>query len=157
MDEKKFSPISHKKEAIQLNVEHCYVGEQTMTPQELETKIDQYFEECGQSGVRPTRPGLCAALGISTATWDRWLLEGEKRSVRGKENPYAALAWPLRRAMLRIADVLEQRTDTMARFLLRQPCYGGYTEKEDSSNNGNLNIHVTFGKTGKQQATEFGK
>ena len=139
-----------------MEVEHCYAGERTLTVQELEREIDRYFEGCGQAGARPTRPGLCAALGISTATWDRWLAEGQKRYARGKENPYAPFVWPMQRAMLRIADVLEQRTDTMARFLLRQPCYGGYTEKEEVGS-GELNVNVTFGGTGKKQATQFGK
>ena len=46
--------------------------------------------------------------------------------------------------MQRIQDDLEQRTDTMSLFRLKQPCYGGYTDKP-SNDGGQLNVNITFG------------
>jgi hypothetical protein len=64
----------------------------------------------------------------------------------------------MKKALQRMGDELEQRTDTMAVFLLKQACYGGYTDKCDATTGGgNLSVNITFGETHKNKARNFGK
>lgn len=123
--------------------------ERKLSPSQLADGIDAYFAACKSCNVKPTKPGLCTALGISTSTWDNWVREGE-----GKGKEYV---WPMKKAMQVIADALEQRTDTMALFLLKQPCYGGYTDRADGRQGGNLSVTVSFGDVHKNNARNYGK
>lgn len=43
------------------------------TDQECEERIQQYFEFCGKSGLRPGIEGLCLSLGITRQTLSRWM------------------------------------------------------------------------------------
>lgn len=98
----------------------------------LERKCRLYFEECDSVGRRYTRPGLALALGVDTWTLSRW----EESCAGGPE-----VKRVLRQAMDRIADGLQQRTDSVASLLLKQPCYGGGGE---SGGGENVQIRVTF-------------
>lgn len=131
-------------------------NERKLTAQQLADGIDAYFDACKVGNVKPTKPGLCTALGISTSTWDNWLRAGtgDDKGVRRAQGEYI---WPMKRAMQVIADGLEQRTDTMALFLLKQPCYGGYTDRGDGRQGGNLSVSITFGETHKNTARNYGK
>jgi len=125
------------------------VHERSLTPEEMSREVDAYFAACEESKKRATLPGLCHALGISTDTWETLRREAEE----GKEGKEAFL-WPIRRGMQTLADALEQRTDSMASFLLKQPCYGRYGESGERSGGGVLT--VTFGASG-ERAKEFGE
>lgn len=140
-------------------------AERKLSPDELADGISAYFNDCESQGKRPTKPGLCVFLGISTSTWDNWLREGEGKAVKRDlksgetgEHRFAAYVWPMKRAMQVIADGLEQRTDTMAMFLLKQQHYGGYTDRGDSTAGGGvMSINLTFGETHKNTARGWGK
>ena len=43
------------------------------TDQECKERIQQYFEFCGKSGLRPGVEGLCLSLGITRQTLSRWM------------------------------------------------------------------------------------
>ncbi len=77
--------------------------------------IESYFKSCEERNREPTAPGLCIALGIS----------------RDELNTRADTDGEIRNALLYISDCLEQRRDTMAKFLLRQSIYGAYGEAPD--------------------------
>ena len=114
------------------------------TPERLEERCNSYFADCTERDRKPTRPGLCLWLDISEDTF--------KNYERG-EGGYKRLSPPIKKAMQRIQDDLEQRTDTMSLFRLKQPCYGGYTDKP-SNDSGQLNVNITFGGG---DAGSFGK
>ncbi len=128
-------------------------NERKLSAQQLADGIDAYFAACKGCNVKPTKPGLCTALGISTSTWDNWLREGAKSEGKG----YREYVWPMKKAMQIIADALEQRTDTMALFLLKQPCYGGYTDRADGKSGGSLAVTISFGDVHKNTARGYGK
>jgi hypothetical protein len=135
--------------------------ERALTPQQLADGVDEYFAMCKETGRKPTRPGLCNHLGITTGTWDKWNRGGQgdggekKGLVKGDSiRQYSLIA---KRAQQQMSDELEQRTDTMALFLLKQAFYGGYTDKTDNSAAGNLSVSITFGETHKNTARGYGK
>lgn len=140
-------------------------AERKLSAQELADGIDAYFKECEDRGKKPTKPGLCTFLNISTSTWDNWMREGDGKAVKRDlrsgetgEGRFSAYVWPMKRAMQVIADGLEQRTDTMAMFLLKQPCYGGYSDKCDGAvGGGNMAITISFGEVHKNTARGYGK
>ena len=125
------------------------VRERILTPEEMSREVDAYFAACEEGKKRATLPGLCNALGISTDTWETLRREAEE----GKEGK-AEFLWPIRRGMQTLADALEQRTDSMASFLLKQACYGRYGESGERPGGGVLT--VTFG-TRNERAKEFGE
>jgi hypothetical protein len=143
-------------------------AERKLTPQQLADGIDEYFRVCETTEKKPTKPGLCTYLGISTSTWDNWMREGAGKAVRRDlkgaqgnrdkgEGRFAEYIWPMKRAMQMISDGLEQRTDTMAMFLLKQQHYGGYSDKGEQTAGGNMAITIRFGETHKNTAMNYGK
>lgn len=60
---------------------------------------------------------------------------GEEQEKK-KEAALLAAADQVERALQRIQDRLEQRRDSMALFLLKQPVYGGYLDRPASSRTG---------------------
>ena len=59
------------------------------------------------------------------------------------------------KASARIADELQQRKDSMAIFLLKQPVYGGYSDKSESDKE--ININLSFGGMDKSEVENWGK
>lgn len=113
-----------------------------LTPEEVEGFCEAYFEKCKTEQKEPTKPGLCVYLGISVDTYDSW-----RSNKNGKT---ARIAPVLKKAEAIMSDRLQQRKDSMALFLLKQPCYGGYTDIQSNQANGTLHVKVTFGgKPGK--------
>ena len=141
--------------------------ERKLTAQELADGIDAYFQQCEERNRKPTKPGLCTYLGISTSTWDNWgryARENEAGGASGGLNSrvtrdkYSEFTWAMKKAEQRMSDELQQRTDTMAVFLLKQPCYGGYTDRTDGATGGGaLSVNITFGETHKSKSRNFGK
>jgi hypothetical protein len=105
------------------------------TPEQLEERCNSYFTDCEERERKPTRPGLILWLDMSDDTL---------RNYEDGKGGYKGLSEPIKKAMRRIQDDLEQRTDTMSLFRLKQPCYGGYTDKP-SNDSGQLNVNITFG------------
>ncbi len=112
-------------------------NEITIEPEELEGYCVAYFEKCQAAERCPTKPGLAVYLGISVDTYDRWA-----KNEDGRHGKHAAV---LKKAEAIMSDLLQQRKDTMALFLLKQPCYGGYTDKQADDGNQVLRIKVSFG------------
>lgn len=140
-------------------------AERKLTAQQLADGIEDYFKDCETRNRKPTKPGLCNFLGISTSTWDNWMREGEGKAVKRSlkcgetgESRYNAYIWPMKKALQRMTDELEQRVDTMALFLLKQPSYGGYTDKAgENPMGGNLAVTISFGEVHKNTARNYGK
>lgn len=111
-------------------------------PEELEALCDRYFQDCAEQGKRPTKPGLILALDISESTFNEWCgANGDKLASEEKRR----LAAELKKALLRIQDDLEQGKDPMSIFRLKQPCYGGFSDRTDERGGGALTVKVSFG------------
>lgn len=115
-------------------------GHLKYTQDELETRIDQYFDRCHEQDKRVTWPGLAVALGLSTETLRVWMLD--------EEGKYKAVSAAIKKASDRMSDEIQQRNDPMAIFLLKQQCYGGYTDKREQERDQTLKINVSFGDSG---------
>lgn len=119
------------------------------TGEELERLCGSYFAQCGEEGKKYTRPGLILHLGISEEIFDAWA------GNAGGKYPEASLV--LKKAILQMRDDLEQRSDTMSLFRLKQSCYGGYTDRPVEDTGKEIRISVSFGAKGGKAAAEFGK
>lgn len=112
-------------------------NEITIEPEELEGYCMAYFEWCKAAAKEPTKPGLAVYIGISVDTYDRW--------VANQDGRHAKHAAVLKKAQAVMSDRLQQRKDTMALFLLKQPCYGGYSDAQADKGNQVLHVKVSFG------------
>lgn len=97
-------------------------------------RIRDYLKQCDEKGRRPTRPGLRAALGVG---------EAEMEAIEAGRGRWKELREIVGAAMDRIRDELEQGQGNVSLLLLKQPCYGGYTDKPESRPAGP--VRVIFG------------
>lgn len=97
-------------------------------------RIRDYLKQCDEKGRRPTRPGLRAALGVS---------EAEMEAIEAGRGRWRELREIVGGAMDRIRDELEQGQGNVSLLLLKQPCYGGYTDKPENRPAGP--VRVIFG------------
>jgi len=115
----------------------------------LESLCDEYFRRCDKEGKRYTLPGLALAVGVAPDTLLEWAREGG-----GAYDPRTAQV--VHMALARMSDALQQRSDSMAIFSLKQPCYGGYTEGRGKEKKGALSVNVSFGGEDGQASAGYG-
>lgn len=118
------------------------------TAKELSKKINEYFHSCEDACKCPTFPGLANYLDVRTKVLEYWL-KGEM-GEKGED-----IQILVEKASARIADELQQRKDSMAIFLLKQPVYGGYSDKSESDKE--ININLSFGGMDKSEVENWGK
>lgn len=94
-------------------------------PEELEQEVNEYFQMCLDEGKRATKPGLAVHLGISTSTYDRW--------IKATDKPHKKHAAILKKAELIMSDRLQQETNASAIFMLKQACYGGLSDRQETN------------------------
>ena len=123
--------------------------ELTYTPEELERQCQLYFSSCEEGGRKCTKPGLILYLNITEGAFNAWL--------NNERDRYTRLSQVLIKAMLRIRDDLEQRSDSMSLFRLKQPCYGGYADRPAENGGGGISVTVTFGGGDAEAAAEYVK
>lgn len=121
----------------------------TYTPEEVEALCHNYFQTCDQEGKRYTFPGLALALGITPGTLSKW--------AEDVEGTHEAVAETLKKALAKMSDALQQRNDNMAIFSLKQPCYGGYSDRPNEADKGALTVQVSFGAAGGEVAVRYGE
>lgn len=131
-------------------------GEYKYTSQELDQRVDDYFTFCDERARKPTRPGLAHWLQVDEKSLDNWEdNDGNKYGDLSPTTPGHSTI--IKRAMLRIRDGLEQRTDTMALFLLKQKRYGGYIDRPAQDGGGAVQVAISFGAAGAEKARKFAK
>lgn len=96
-----------------------------MTGEELLEKVNEYFKQCDEQGKRATKPGLSVFCGFSIDTYDNW-----KANKDGRHSKHQAV---IKKAELIMSDRLQQESNAAAIFMLKQPCYGGYSDKQESN------------------------
>ena len=118
--------------------------QETLEPQEIEDTAQAYIDECIEAGKRPTMEGLAGRLGVTSDVIKVWMRKPET-STTGKDT-HKERRIALKKAADRMTDALQQGKDPMSIFLLKQPQYGGFADKQAEGNGGNdVHIKVSFG------------
>lgn len=115
-----------EKETKQTKQRHAW-NEIVIPAEQLEQMVNQYFQECDKKCKRATKQGLAVFCGISVDTYDRW-----KKAESKKHKRHSAV---LKKAELIMSDRLQQESNAAAIFMLKQPCYGGFSDKQESNDN----------------------
>ena len=102
--------------------------------------IERYFRVCGEERREPTAPGLCLEMGL---TPDKFMELSE-----GSDE----LARVIMAGRLRLQDVVERKSDSMSVLKIKQPIYGGYTDKPQAEQGGDAVIRVLMELTGSEEA-----
>lgn len=108
-----------------------------LEPEEVERLCEEYIQRCADTGRRATKPGLALYIGISTDTMDRWLKAEDERHKQ-----YTAA---IKKAFDCMSDELQQGKDAVSIFLLKQPCYGGYSDRDGGNLPDHIKVTVSFG------------
>ena len=97
------------------------------TAPQLDQACADYFAACDATGEVANLPGLLVFLGVIEDDWTEWMSGGAGYS----RHPRVC-----KKALLEMRNRLEQRKDAAGIFLLKQPIYGGYTDRpaQDKSN-----------------------
>lgn len=117
---------------------------------ELVELCERYFNECDENKTVYTKSDLILALNISEDTFNRW--------YSNENNEYSELSDVIKKALLVIRGQFERmsgRDTTKSIFLLKQPCYGGYSDSQGGAGDGTLNVVVKFGDD--HDADKYGK
>lgn len=115
-------------------------GKLALTPEQVKEVFEEYTAYCGDSKRRPTWEGFAVKLGISSETLMLWL--NAKSEEDKAYNP--EMVEQLKKVRDWLTDDLQQRTDSMAVFSLKQPRYGGYTDRQAVENSGVVKLDVVI-------------
>jgi hypothetical protein len=111
---------------------------------ELQVRIDKWFERCRKDKIPPTRTGLCIELNISKGTLDRYLQRTteqstvfQKSEIDGELRP-VTVSDVLKRAVLMIENGLEIRMITgrgnVTGIIFDLKNNHGYADKKEVTN-----------------------
>lgn len=119
------------------------------TPTEMQERIDTYFNDCEETGKKPTVPGLCLRLGITVKQYAGLLQaynanSNEEAEREGRKSLQLKHLVRLERARMRMTDILENDTSAMAMFRLKQKLYGGYSDKTQEEGNNAVNVSINL-------------
>lgn len=114
-------------------------GKLKYTADEIMNSFAEYLRNCADANRKPTWEGYAGSINISSQTLLVWLNAKEEENIY---NPDVQEA--LKKVQDCFADNLQQRTDAMAVFSLKQPRYGGYTDKQVSESTGKHEIDITI-------------
>lgn len=114
--------------------------QETIDAEEIDRVADEYIKQCFEEGRRPTLEGLGNKLGVTSDVVKRWL-----KPAKDERDTHKAQRIAAKKAMDRMTDQLQQCKDPVSIFLLKQPHYGGYTDKQEEAKNGDTaHIKVSF-------------
>ena len=106
------------------------------TPEQIDEFSKGYFAECEDEGKKPTIEGLAGFMDITSDTLLSWL--NAKSENEKLYDPKVIEI--LKKAQDRMVDIIQQSSDTMSVFRLKQPRYGGYNDKLIGEGNGNIKV-----------------
>ena len=113
-------------------------GKLTLTADEITRLGQEYLAECEVSKRNPTFEGLANKFGISSSTLKAWF--------ENKDGKWPEASDALKKVLDCITDDLQQGKDSMSIFRLKQKHYGGYIDKVETEQSGNLTITVKGAK-----------
>lgn len=118
------------------------------SPEELEAKINEFFQLCEKEGKFPSEAAMCVYLDISRDTLERYMRE-ERDIDKG-------FAEPIKKARTRrealLVDEIYAATGkdvTGKIFLSKQPSNGGLSDRHDINANQDIKINVKLSFDGK--------
>lgn len=116
------------------------------TPTEMQRRIDEYFETCSAKHKKPTWPGLCLALEITTARATALIKaynanSNDEAAREGKKHLQLKHLKRFEIARCRLLDELEQHKDVMTIFALKQ-MWAGYSDRPETNANDAININI---------------
>lgn len=121
---------------------------------ELTKRINRYMTQCQDSGRLPTDAGLAIALNVPIARLEvlaayayeytrNVALQANFRDAHKDERLQYQHLIALQSGLAQMRDEIQQRKDVMSLFRLKQPIYGGYSDKADKPNN-DINVNVSI-------------
>ena len=99
------------------------------TPEDIADIYLQYKQDCMLNDRRLTFEGFILRCGVTKETMLQWLESEDK-----------ALVEAIKKVQLDMTDDIQQRSDSMSIFRLKQSCYGGYNDKLSSDASGGLTV-----------------
>jgi hypothetical protein len=96
-----------------------------VTKAALSDKVEEYFQCCKDNNTKPNKQGLAVFLDVTTETINDW--------KRNENNNYPEFSFVIKKALDRMSDLFQQRTDAMALLSVNQEDYGGITNRPDTS------------------------
>ena len=106
------------------------------TAPQLDQACADYFAFCDSAKEETNLPGLLVFLGVIEDDWEEWMKGGPGYS----RHPRIC-----KKALLEMRNRFEQRKDSAAIFLLKQPVYGGYTDRPGTDKSNVPPVAVFFG------------
>ena len=94
-------------------------GAAKLSPEDITRIYQEYKQFCIDAERKLTFEGFVLRSGVLKDTMLLWL--------EGDDKP---LSDAIKRVQLDISDDIQQRTDAMSIFRLKQQCYGGYQDKQ---------------------------
>ena len=124
------------------------------TSKELRQRIAGYMDACRESGRMPTDAGLALVLEVPIARLEvlagyayeftkSIATQGIFRENHADEKLQYRHLEALQEGLALMRDEIQQHKDTMSLFRLKQPIYGGYTDKVDKANT-DINVNVSI-------------
>lgn len=112
-------------------------GKTKYEAEQIKQFCTEYFQYCIDKERKPTIEGLAIHMDITSETLLIWM---NADNSDGKEiyNPHVSEV--LKKARDYLTDNLQQRSDAMAVFSLKQPRYGGYSDKQQIDSNNKTEI-----------------
>ena len=99
------------------------------TFKDFKASIEEYFNNCERDNILPLFPELLLHLDVSLDSWNNYLNPPSIDNLRYRVAAEAKKAeLRLEAAISRVATTTNKPTGAI--FLLKQPHYGGYTDKQ---------------------------
>lgn len=115
-------------------------GKLKRTPDEVWEAFQGYIQDCEVRERRPTWEGFAGSLDITSETLMKWLKATEEEG--DAYNP--EMSEVLKKVRDWLTDSLLQRNDSMAVFSLKQPRYGGYSDRPAVDVGASVKLDVTI-------------
>lgn len=106
------------------------------TPEQIGEFSKDYFAQCEDEGKKPTIEGLAGFMDITSDILLSWLnAKSDDEMLYSPETIEI-----LKKAQDRMVDIIQQSSDSMSVFRLKQPRYGGYNDKLIGEGSGNIKV-----------------
>jgi hypothetical protein len=114
-----------------------------MTPEELEVRVNAYFDVCAAEDVFPDRANMILYLGLPTAVFNLYENDEDEKN--------AAFSEVLRKARLKregwLSRVMfaDKNKAQSAIFQLRQPTNGSYSDRQETETGHSIRVKIDSG------------
>ncbi len=114
-------------------------GKLKRTPDEVREAFKEYTQYCEGNKRRPTWEGFAGYLDITSETLMTWL-----KATKEDDSYNPEMSEVLKKVGDWFTDSLQQKNDSMTIFLLKQPRYGGYSDRPAVDVGASVKLDVTI-------------